>query len=153
MNNGWYHYPHRETRLEFEKRAIELSNWILSLVDSEPDVSTSNNSTNLMNSTTSTPTSQSVVQVPIPTSTSTYVFVLHGYLLTTLINQLLYLKPSSCVLIHNNTGITHIELVKFQSGNRGSVLQYFNSLPHLHGRKDLLTGNDLIRDQWIKIFQ
>ena len=57
------------------------------------------------------------------------------------------------MIIHNNTGITHLELIKFRSGKYGSTLQYMNYLPHLLDRKDLLTGNDLIQDQWVKIFQ
>lgn len=149
MSNGWYHYPHRETRLEFEKRAIELSHWILSLLDNEPSISDLNSSSPSL-SPSSSPDSS--FQVPLSQSSSTHIFVLHGYLLTTIINQLLFSKPSACVLIHNNTGITHLELVKLNSGSYGSSLQYLNSLPHLQGRSDLLTGNDLIRDQWVKIF-
>lgn len=138
MVNGWYHHSHRETRQEFETRSLELSRWIWSLLDSQPSLS---DSQKLISNSSSLP------------STSTYVFVLHGYLLTTLINQLIFSQPSSFVLVHNNTGITHLELVQFQSGAYGSIIQSMNNLPHLHGHSHLLTGNDLINDQWVKIFQ
>jgi broad specificity phosphatase PhoE len=132
MANGWYHHPHRETRMEFEARAIHLADWIRSLLTSQPHLP-----------------SQQI------TSTATAVFVLHGYLLTALLNQILFSKPNACVFIHHNTGMTHLEFLEFKSRAVGCSVKYQNAIPHLlsKGREDLKSGDDLVRDQWIKIFQ
>lgn len=131
MEDGWYHHPHRETRMEFEARAIHLSDWIWSLLFSQPQL----------------PPQQI-------TSTSTAVFVLHGYLITAILNQILFSKPNACVFIHCNTGMTHLEFVEFKSGGVGCSVKYQNALPHLVGKEaELKSGDDLVRDQWIKILQ
>lgn len=135
MKNGWYHQPHRETRVEFENRATELTEWIWSLLKSQPSLS-------------------ALPATSPSSSTPTYVLVLHGYLLTTVLNLLMFSKPTACVIVHNNTGITHLELVQFESGLFGSVVQFMNHLPHLQNQhRDFMTGNELVRDQWVKIFQ
>jgi hypothetical protein len=131
MANGWYHHPHRETRMEFEARAIHLADWMWSLLSSQP-----------------------VLPSHEIRSTATAVFVLHGYLLTAILNQILFSKPNACVFIHANTGMTHLEFIEFKSGARGCSVKYQNALPHLHGREaDLKSGDDLVRDQWVKIYQ
>lgn len=153
MENGWFHQPHRETRVEFEDRALQISKWIISLLESQPILPSSSSSTS-----------------PPDVSSSTAVFVLHGYLLTTLINQLCYSQSNnSSIFIHANTGISHIELFQFKSGRVGTSIQYLNSTPHLqqvihdqHSEKrndksstfqSIKSGNALYRDHWIKIFQ
>jgi broad specificity phosphatase PhoE len=137
MADGWYHHPHRETRNEFEERSLHLSNWIWSLLTSQP----------LLDSPSALP----------PVSTSTAVLVIHGYLLSALLNQILFKRPDSCVFIHSNTGITHLELMQFQSGDVACTVKFQNSLPHLTrggiAGEVLRSGDDLVLDQWIKIFQ
>jgi broad specificity phosphatase PhoE len=102
---------------------------------------------------------------------STVVLVMHGFLMSTLLNKLLLGTDRACIFIHYNTGVTHVQLTDV-SGRFFATTQYQNRTDHLattpsSGSGDdetrsissnstvdeLHTGSDLINDSWIKIFK
>lgn len=117
---GWYGKPKMETAREFDIRCLEIVDWIWALAE------------------------QSTEQ-----PADGMILVIHGNLMSGVLNALLAGVTRRALYIHNNVGITHLKLLT--NGTRKiPVLQSFNRVDYLPD--SLHTGNHLSKDTWIQEF-
>lgn len=157
MEAGWYDKPLKETKDEFNIRVGGIAEWLWGLVEE---------------------TNVDVDSEEEKRGSNQAVLVVHGHLITTLMNYLLFKEPKSCLFVHHNTGITHIQLTVLNGKDRVGAVQYSNNTDHLHsphplsaagqctyGRsyddsgsnggwkgQSLRSGNELVVDRWVSIF-
>jgi broad specificity phosphatase PhoE len=92
---------------------------------------------------------------------SDVILVIHGNLMNGLINRLLMGSAGNQgqggtnkggLYIHNNTGFSHIQIYKDDSGARVTCVQAINRVDHLLalGDSSLLTGNRPYADHWVQ---
>ena len=147
MENGWYGKPEKETKMEFNSRVKGVAEWLWEQVE-------------LTNVDSSSDEEQS--------GKNQIVLIVHGHFITTLMNYLLLNEPRACIFVHNNTGITHIQLTIMNNSRVGAV-QFCNRIDHLLQSRNevfgnntiiddddtgghLKSGNELVKDRWAKIF-
>lgn len=116
---GWYRKSKMESNPEFDARCLEIVEWIWMLAE-KSDINTTG-----------------------------VILVIHGNLMSGLLNALLAGSTRRALYIHNNVGITHIRLLT-NGLRRIPVLQMFNKVDYLP--EELRSGNHLSKDIWIQEF-
>lgn len=73
----------------------------------------------------------------------------HGNLINVILNNL---TNSKCLFVHNNTGVSHIQLCTLKSGKKIVSLSSLNRVDHLmiENNHSLLSGANVIDDHWIQ---
>jgi len=79
-----------------------------------------------------------------------FILVFHGNLLSSLLNRLM---QSKSLIVHNNTGFSHVQIMSIEMNNRierVSAVKSLNRVNHLIHDSTLFTGDDVIDDHWIQ---
>lgn len=124
MESGWYKGTCKETDAEFDARAMDIVNHLWSLLCKG--------------------SSRGFKGV---------VIVVHGNVISAIINGLLTNQSRSGLFIHHNTGFSRLQLVYDRTSNRRlAAVQTVNSVVHLESDPALKSGSHMIDDHWIQEF-
>ena len=128
---GWYHNNESETLEQFRERCKKVVDWIWSL--HEQDFS----SRRIGNET--------------PLGFKNIILVGHGLLNSNVIANLMGCEDDDRYLVvHNNTGVSKLELYSAKENKRVAAVKSVNLLNHLNNNIELMTGDHITADHWIQ---
>lgn len=128
---GWYHNDESETIEQFRERCKKVVDWIWSLHEQEFSSRRIGNET--------------------PLGFKNIILVGHGLLNSNVIANLMGCEDDDRYLVvHNNTGVSKLELYSAKGNKRVAAIKSVNLLNHLDNKIELMTGDHITADHWIQ---